>query len=557
MKSKLTRTIVAVGLFITGITAAHARGGTDVGGGGDPLALEFKATASVALKNLQALKGQPFTAVNFAELENKIDNAQVIVTDQALDVVKDGFVQDSAAENQPKQNLIIINRSSYQKTGSAIVQQSLALHEFLSLMQVESTANYPVSSAFLIANTGGTQANAAQKISAAASSLTAKPPCPEPNPDAGTLFAMIADPKTPVEAVASFVSSHLVAWDAINDQCETSFSAAIEQTRDDIFQTLYEHYTPDPNALQPGTHISIYSSVLRMGDLQALELLQKEALDHGQELKLDGDESPLDVAAEVNPSMAVIQYLLQTDSGASASSALVVAVCGGNTSDIANLLLQLSISQKDTNYTYAALPYAVSRENLDMVRALLKAGIDIDETGLSEETPLLHASGHGSIDMIRLLIQSGAKVNARAPSDLYSGGDTPLIRAAASNSVDVVTLLIQSGASVNDRDASGATPLFAAAESNTADVVQLLIQVGAQVNDSGHMGGTTPLMAAADWRMDKDGVDRYAQAAAQEDIIRALLAAGADRKATRSNGDSAWVIAWGNGAPQALLDLLK
>lgn len=65
-----------------------------------------------------------------------------------------------------------------------------------------------------------------------------------------------------------------------------------------------------------------------------------------------------------------------------------------------------------------------------------------------EETPLVYAVERGSIDAMRLLVESGADVNA--PNKF---GTSVLMRAVASGSVDVVRFLVEAGADVNAPDA--------------------------------------------------------------------------------------------------------
>ncbi|MDR3608063.1 MAG: hypothetical protein P4M08_11865 [Oligoflexia bacterium] len=155
-------TLVATAFATAALGATSPAGGQGLGvfgggstGGGDALALEFKAAAEVALQNLQSQKSTAFSGVNLAQLQNKIESAQILVSDGALAVAQDGIIQDSAAENIPSRNLIILNRAGYSKIGIPAIQQALALHEFLSLMGVESTGNYPISGQYLLAYSGG------------------------------------------------------------------------------------------------------------------------------------------------------------------------------------------------------------------------------------------------------------------------------------------------------------------------------------------------------------------------------------------------------------------
>ena len=430
-------------------TAHLAAVGSDgTRGGGDPLALEFRATAEAALKNLQSMKRKPFSGVNIAQIQTKIDTAQVLVSDEVLAIAKDGITQDSAAENRPSQNLIILNRADYIKIRSAAVQQALALHEFLSLAGFESTGNYPISGQYLVAEGGASSGNANQTISSATKSVTAQTPCPEPLPDAGTLFAMIEDPNTPAAAVTSFIGTHLVAWDAYNDQCETTFLYSIDNKRYDIFQALYEHYAPDPSDPQPERNDSIYSFILESGDLTAFKVLKQEATEHQQSLSLDQTKgkgvTELMVALQGNPTLDLIQYLIQVGNDVNAEDAK------GNT----------------------ALLIAAYNDHCDstVIQTLLRSGANVNYTSPSFYTVLQMSVGNpkNSLDKVLLLIQSGANVNAVA-----SDGKTALILAIADNNTDeVIQALIQKGADVNVESTDGATALLAAAPLGSTNVIR-------------------------------------------------------------------------------------
>lgn len=122
----------------------------------------------------------------------------------------------------------------------------------------------------------------------------------------------------------------------------------------------------------------------------------------------------------------------------------------------------------------------------ECVSLLLAHGADPnrgrDESG---ETPLHHAlAGGADIEVIRLLIDRGADVNAKTSPGVCSynfygstptRGETPIHRAAAFASIEIVQLLLQAGADRAVRDVNGETPyIWAGWHRREKELVELL-----------------------------------------------------------------------------------
>jgi ankyrin repeat protein len=109
-------------------------------------------------------------------------------------------------------------------------------------------------------------------------------------------------------------------------------------------------------------------------------------------------------------------------------------------------------------------------------------------------TPLIDAIQFHQTDVVKLLIEKGAKVNAK---DEF--GDIPLHYAALSANVEVVELLIAKGTNVNAKGYWRYTPLHNAAKTGSKDVIDLLLKNGAKVNVK-NIYNVTPLGIAEDFR---------------------------------------------------------
>jgi ankyrin repeat protein len=122
----------------------------------------------------------------------------------------------------------------------------------------------------------------------------------------------------------------------------------------------------------------------------------------------------------------------------------------------------------------------------DRVRAILATDPEAVHTRDEYGFTVLHGvAGEDHPDMIRLLVDAGADVNAG--NDM---GHTPLHLAA---NVDAVRVLVTAGADVNARSLDGSTPLHLAVEEpGRVGVVEALLAAGAEVG-AVNARGRTPL----------------------------------------------------------------
>lgn len=113
--------------------------------------------------------------------------------------------------------------------------------------------------------------------------------------------------------------------------------------------------------------------------------------------------------------------------------------------------------------------------NLPIAKLLLDRGADIDAVSKNKfvATPLQGAIVMERIDLARLFLDRGAKVNPRG-----EGGASPLHEAAGNGRIELAKLLLKRGADVNAKDDEGKTPLTIALESKHADIAELLKQHG-------------------------------------------------------------------------------
>ncbi len=154
----------------------------------------------------------------------------------------------------------------------------------------------------------------------------------------------------------------------------------------------------------------------------------------------------------------------------------------------------------------------------------------------ANSTALHHAAGFGSLATMKLLLDQGAKIDAR-----NKRASTPLHWAMHDEAK--VRFLLDRGAGLNTKQSDGRTPLYQAASLyNGHSILRLLLEKGADPNLA-TAAGQTPLMAAA---IRGDDV-----------AIKLLLEAKAAVDTKNGAGSTALISAATNGNPAAVRLLLE
>lgn len=159
---------------------------------------------------------------------------------------------------------------------------------------------------------------------------------------------------------------------------------------------------------------------------------------------------------------------------------------------------------------------AAVRGHDNIIKCLVKAGLDPERCRQPKYHPLLLAAQYNHIKVIRLLCKLGVDVNFER-----SDGNSALQMAVLSGNLEIVTLLLQNGAKPSRSSAACSTPLFRAATLGHNNIVLELLRYDVNKEyitkiydkESGIVPGFTPLIAAA-----KNG---------HIDVCKSLIRAGA------------------------------
>lgn len=182
------------------------------------------------------------------------------------------------------------------------------------------------------------------------------------------------------------------------------------------------------------------------------------------------------------------------------------------------------VDASDADRGWTALLRAATSGNEVMVRLLLEKGADIEARSPSNGTPLICAAEGKHEAIVDFLLMNGADVNAE---DDF--GWKPLHRALVNRGGERVgQMLLTHGANVDARCVYQKTPLHHAIEKSNDSMVSFLLNAGADY-EARDIADRTPLFTAIESRL--------------EIMVRILLEAGADTDAMDKGGHDALAAA--------------
>ncbi|KAL8996044.1 MAG: hypothetical protein Q9169_004356 [Polycauliona sp. 2 TL-2023] len=230
--------------------------------------------------------------------------------------------------------------------------------------------------------------------------------------------------------------------------------------------------------------------------------------------------------------LAAFRVAAVKDVAALQASALDMAALKAVTQGQSRMLQTLLANGADCSYRdeydRTMADRATESNNLDCLRLLAESGAKLDSPDTAGITPLHLASSVGAIACMEFLLSHGVDVNARIES--YSR--SALLVAAGAGQNDALEVLLANGAKVDWCDSEGKTALCYASERLNPPMVISLLEAGANPNWQADRG-TTPLHMAVDSEVDPDDVANSSLAV--KAVVKKLLEHGADRSIRDGN----------------------
>lgn len=247
---------------------------------------------------------------------------------------------------------------------------------------------------------------------------------------------------------------------------------------------------------------------------------------------------PLFLAASVG-SINVARFLVNqgadVDQKSWSGQSYFVDVC--NSENLEGIKLLLESGAKASTTTLSGRPMiaqAVKKGNIELVRLLLKHGASANSGDITGNSLIAIAASQDRMDMVRLLLENGSNASAKTLTGMSVMGECIIKR-----KLDMAQLLLENGANANVKDLVGQPILIIAIRDNKLSeaerirVVRMLLDHGGSPNVS---HATTSVAAIC-----------YAMEMGSTEMVKMMLAAGAQTKKKMSSGETLLLYAIDHG----------
>jgi ankyrin repeat protein len=298
--------------------------------------------------------------------------------------------------------------------------------------------------------------------------------------------------------------------------CVASIASSAVQSQDRLYSAIRDNDLRQIKALlDEGVNVNAEGpdgitplmAAAETGSVEAMKMLVDRRADVNAKDAFGSTALMLSV-----PDAKKVRLLLDHDADVnvaarSGRTALIIAAFANPSAEVVRMLLAkgANVAVMDQRKV-TPLNAATFGNDTATVRLLLDASADVNTAdtfiGL---TPLINASGNRNLEAVKLLMAKGANVNAVSKTQdlpriqtgtVEFGGWTPLLMAVPFGPPELVRTLMDAGAKVNVQDYRGFSPLMLAAATDHAnpEIVRLLLARNADTKPKTRAGETV-----SDW----------------------------------------------------------
>jgi len=195
-----------------------------------------------------------------------------------------------------------------------------------------------------------------------------------------------------------------------------------------------------------------------------------------------------------------------------------------------------------------ALFKAIHARDTKQVQRILAEGnvvLDPPQQPYQVNKPLAYAAAYGNLDIVKAILARGADINGQV-----AYGDVPLIKAAEHGNREIIKHLVEQGADVNRPNAFGVSPFIGFCGGDDLELVKLALQHGGKVN-AAYVGRTSQNHGKKNYTALQAAV-----AYGNTDVVKLLLANGGDPSIQDQSGQTCLELAQANNHTD-IIGLLK